>query len=152
MRTTPETKEATRGAGPRLEIRRNFESTPARLFAAWTTAQSLTQWHAPGELTVTLAEVDLRVGGRYRIHMQEPGGGATHKVSGSYHVIEPPRKLVYTWQWEGDPVETEVTLEFIPRGTGTEMVLIQTGFADDAARGHHEKGWTAIMERLARHY
>jgi uncharacterized protein YndB with AHSA1/START domain len=138
------------GAQP-LQVRRIFKAAPERLFAAWTTAEELTRWHAPGALSVVLAEVDLRPGGRYRIEMAEPAGGTVHKVSGTYRVVDPPRKLVYTWRWEGEPIETQVTLEFHPAGTGTELVLTHHGFANEDARAHHEKGWTAIMESLHAH-
>ena len=66
--------------------------------------------------------------------MQEPDEGAVHKVNGIYRVVDPPNKLVYTWQWEGDPAETQVTLEFLSRGTGTELVLTHEGFADGDSR------------------
>jgi uncharacterized protein YndB with AHSA1/START domain len=100
-----------------------------------------------------LAEVDLRVGGRFRIHMREPDG-KEHRVGGAYRVIDPPRKLTYTWQWEtesstNDPVETLVTIEFLPRGKGTELVLTHEGFASEEARRSHEHGWAGIMEKLA---
>ena len=152
MATTPRHEAPPRATEHQLQIRRTFQASPSRLFAAWTTPQELMRWHAPGALTVARAEVDLRTGGRYRIEMQEPGGGAVHKVSGTYRVVDPPRKLVYTWQWEGDPVETEVTLEFLPAGTGTELVLTHAGFANDDARAHHEQGWTGIMTRIAEHF
>ena len=134
-----------------LQIRRVFQAPPERLFRAWTTPEELKRWHAPGALTVELAEVDLRVGGRYRIHMREPGG-AVHKVSGTYRVVEPPRRVVYTWQWEGDPVETQVMLEFIPKGAGTELVLTHGGFPTDDMRAHHEQGWTGILVHFAKEF
>ena len=147
MDSPPKTQAPAGSARYQLESRRVFQASPERLFRAWTTAEQLSRWHAPGPLTVTLAEVDLRVGGRYRIHMTEPGG-TVHKVGGTYQVVEPPRKVVYTWQWEGNPEETEVTLEFLAAGAGTEFVLTHRGFAADDARVHHEQGWTGILEKL----
>jgi uncharacterized protein YndB with AHSA1/START domain len=147
------TRQATSKApAHQLQLRRVFKASPDRLFAAWTTPAELMRWHAPGPLTVTLAEADLRPGGRYRIHMQEPGDGKLHKVGGSYRLIDPPRKLVYTWQWDGDPIETQVTLDFIPSGGGTELVLTHDGFPNDDQRMHHEQGWTAILEKLGEHF
>ena len=140
--------DARPASDTKLQIRRTFQASPDRLFAAWTTPEELKRWHAPGQLTVAVADVDLRMGGRYRIEMQEPDEGAVHKVSGIYRVVDPPNKLVYTWQWEGDPAETQVTLEFLSRGTGTELVLTHEGFADGDSRAHHEQGWTSILERL----
>ena len=66
---------------PSLQVRRLIRADRARVFAAWTTAAELQRWHAPGPLHVSLAELDVRVGGSYRIHMSAPDG-AVHKVSG----------------------------------------------------------------------
>jgi uncharacterized protein YndB with AHSA1/START domain len=136
----------------RVQLRRTFETPPERLFAAWTTPEELRRWHAPGPLSCVLAEVDLRVGGRYRIHMRAPEG-KEHHVSGVYRVVEPGRKLVYTWKWEtattnNEQADTLVTVEFVPKGTGTELVLTHEGFASEEARRNHEQGWTGIMEKV----
>ena len=130
-----------------LQVRRVFQASPDRLFKAWTTPEELRRWHAPGPLTVALAEIDLRVGGRYRINMRTPEG-VDHRVSGVYRIVDPPRKLVYTWQFEGDPIQTEVTLDFVPVGAGTELVLTHRGFHTDQACGNHEKGWLGIFAKL----
>jgi uncharacterized protein YndB with AHSA1/START domain len=110
----------------------------------------LKRWHAPGPLTVSLAEIDLRVGGSYRIHMREPGG-AEHRVTGVYREVDPPRRVVYTWTWEdaSDVQNSVVTLEFIARGENTEVVLRHEGFETTTQRDSHESGWTSIVEKLA---
>ena len=136
----------------RLQVRRVFDAPPERLFQAWTTPEELRRWHAPGPLSCVLAEIDLRVGGRFRIHMREPDG-KEHRVGGTYRVIDPPGKLSYTWQWEtkssnNDLVETLVTIEFLPSGKGTELVLTHEGFATEETRNSHEHGWTRILEKF----
>src|SRR3954467_14261328 len=94
-------KETTSPPTPVLEVRRLIRAPRQRVFDAWTKAEELKAWHAPGPLTVSLAEIDLRVGGAYRIHMQAPDG-SEHRASGVYREIDPPRKVVYTWGWDGD--------------------------------------------------
>jgi len=113
----------------------------------------LKAWHAPGPLTVSFAEIDLRPGGAYRIHMREPDG-KEHRVSGVYREVDPPRKVVYTWGWDGDhPVKDSlVTLEFIARGNSTEVVLRHDGIMDDKERANHEHGWTAILDKFEARY
>jgi predicted dithiol-disulfide oxidoreductase (DUF899 family)/uncharacterized protein YndB with AHSA1/START domain len=147
MATTPSQPEPL---SHRLQVRRTFDASPARLFHAWTTPEDLKRWYAPNDLTVALAQVDLRVGGQYRIHMRKPDG-TEHRVTGRYEVIEPPHKLAFTWQWEGegDPAETLVTVDFQARGTGTELVLTHERFATAKARDGHQQGWSAILEKLA---
>jgi uncharacterized protein YndB with AHSA1/START domain len=97
-----------------------------------------------------LAEVDLRVGGRYRIHMRGPDGTEFH-ASGIYREIEPPRRLVYTWTAETTPDvrDSVVTVEFHARGGGTEVVLRHEGLPTEESRERHGEGWNGCLEKLA---
>jgi glutathione S-transferase len=140
-------------APPTLEVRRTIRAPRQRVFDAWTKTEELKAWHAPGPLTVSLAEIDLRPGGKYRIHMREPGG-KEHKASGVYREVDPPRKIVYSWGWDGDhPVkDSTVTIEFFERGDATEVVLTHSGIMQDGERKKHTDGWTSILEKLAAHF
>ena len=137
------------GEAEALEVRRTFRARAERVFAAWTTPEEMKRWSAPGPLTTPLAEVDLRVGGRYRIHMREPDG-AEHRVRGVYREVEPPRRLVYTWAWEGDPQETDsvVTVEFNERDGATEVVVRHEGLPTKDSRDQHEQGWSGCIAKL----
>lgn len=143
-----------------LRITRTFTATREKVFRAWTDPDELKQWFAPSDDYATpLAEVDLRVGGRYRIEMKAPDG-ESYIVGGEYWKIDPPAKLVFTWAWEeghscdkeGLQTENEmlVTLEFIQRGQATELILTQEDFRDAAQRDKHEEGWTGCLDRLAK--
>jgi uncharacterized protein YndB with AHSA1/START domain len=143
----------TTAAPPSIEIRRTIRAPQQRVFDAWTKPEELKAWHAPGPLTVSLAEIDLRPGGGYRIHMREPDG-KEHRVSGVYREIDPPKKVVYSWGWDGEHLvkDSVVTVEFHDRGSATEVVITHAGIADDRERGEHQKGWTAIMDKLEARY
>jgi uncharacterized protein YndB with AHSA1/START domain len=136
--------------GETLEVRRTFSAPPARVFEAWTTPEEVKLWAAPGPLDVPVAEVDLRVGGGYRIHMRDPDG-KEHRVVGTYREVDPPRRLVYTWSWETDPTagDSLVTVEFHDRRGATEVVLRHEGLPDAAKRDRHEVGWTGCLEKFA---
>ena len=138
---------------PTLEVRRTIRAPRERVFHAWTTPEELSAWHAPGPLTVSLAEIDLRPGGAYRIHMRTPDG-IEHRVTGVYREVDPPNKVVYTWAWEGEHVvkDSVVTVEFLARGDATEVVLTHSGIADEAERANHTQGWTAILDKLEAAY
>ena len=100
-----------------------------------------------------MAEVDLRVGGGYRLAMHDPGSGDTHVVRGEYTEVVPPERLVYTWTWEHDSpgsAGSVVTVVFRDDGPRTTVQLTHTGFADAAAVARHEHGWQAVMDTLER--
>ena len=130
-----------------LEIRRLIPAARERVFDAWTQAKELDRWSAPSPMTAR-AEVDLRVGGRYRIVMRDPDG-VERSVGGVYRVVERPSKVVYTWKWEETPrAESIVTVEFHDRGKETEVVLRHEGLPDADSRARHEHGWKGCLDNL----
>jgi uncharacterized protein YndB with AHSA1/START domain len=132
-----------------VTITRLVKATPERVFAAWTTPEMMKQWNAPGDRTNPVVEVDLRVGGRYRIHMAAPDG-KTSKVTGIYREIDRPHRLVYTWFWETNPAlgEMLVTVEFRSRGSETEIVLVHADCVSEEAANNHRNGWLGALPKL----
>ena len=134
-----------------LSLVRKLKAAPEKVFEAWTDPQTLKRWMGPSEdMTVPLAESDPKVGGRYRIVMRE-ANGTEHKVGGVYRIVDPPRKLAFTWAWEGssDP-ETLVTIELRASAGGTEMTLTHTKFGTESARDLHGQGWAGCLNKLER--
>lgn len=136
------------GSESKLRLRRAIEAPRDWLWRAWTEEEGLKRWHAPGETEVDYAEVDLRVGGKWRIHMRGPDG-AVYRVHGEYREIEEPSRLVYTWRWEHNPDEdTLVTVEFAEAGSVTEVILTHTGLVSEGSRERHEHGWLGCLDKL----
>lgn len=138
-----------------LRITRTFRASRENVFQAWTTPNALKQWFGPSaEFSIPVVELDLRVGGRYRIQMIDPSG-QSHTAIGEYREIAQPEKLVFTWSWEGGvacngtPIgETLVTVELRQKGNETEMTLTHDLFPDAQTRDNHYEGWTGCLERL----
>ena len=132
-----------------LSLVRTIKASPEKVFAAWTEPKTLKKWMSPTEqMEVAVAETDLRVGGRYRIVMREPDG-KEHKIAGVYKEIENPKKIAFTWGWEGSPeAETLVTVELRKKGAATELTLTHFKFADDKTRDMHNQGWVGCIGRL----
>jgi uncharacterized protein YndB with AHSA1/START domain len=144
-----------RGSDTILWMEQTFSATREKVFAAWTHPEVLRRWWAAGpEWTSPWVEVDLRVGGSYRLGMTAPGSADTHVVAGEYLEVDPPERLVYTWRWEspgapgGDAV-TLVTVAFHDAGAaGTTVVLTHSGFPDAASHDRHGAGWRACLANL----
>jgi uncharacterized protein YndB with AHSA1/START domain len=140
-----------------LRAERTFDAPREAVFAAWTNPEVLRRWWAsePGWQSPS-AEVDLRVGGRYRLSMGDPHSGAVHTVAGEYTEVRPPEHLAYTWAWEGDPPEMEgsagtlVTVEFAENDGRTTVTVVHTGFATEQARDLHTGGWGGCLDSLGR--
>ena len=136
-----------------LKISRIFQAPREQVFQAWTDPDLLRKWwHMSADATTPIAEVDLRVGGRYRLAMKPTDSDDLFIVSGVYQVVEPPLRLVYTWAWEGpaDEPETLVTVEFLDHGETTEVVVHHGGFVAAERRDEHSGGWEACINQLER--
>jgi len=136
---------------PSLTIKRRFNASPAKVFAAWTDPEKVKHWMGPGEVKVLVTECDPRKGGRYRWLMQAPDG-EQHDVSGVYREFIPNEKLVFTWAWKTTPErESLVTLTFKPDGDGTLFTMLHEQFFDETARDSHNKGWTGAIDKLEKY-
>ena len=136
--------------GLTLYLRRRLLAPPAAVFDACTDAQQLAEWWGPHGFTAPGVDLDLPVGGSYRIAMQPPDGALFH-LSGEFREIDPRARLVYSFRWENpDPEdrETVVTVSLRDLGESTEFGLVQTGFAIERRRALHEAGWTDSLDRL----
>jgi uncharacterized protein YndB with AHSA1/START domain len=137
------------GAGSvSLVVRRLVHAPAARVFAAWTEPEHLKKWWGPTSVVCTGAEVDLRVGGRYRIANSFPDGQVVW-IAGAFEVVEPPSRLIYSWALEGVARTAErVTVRFEPRGQDTEVVVVHDRIPDAPTRAQHEQGWLGCLDGL----
>ena len=111
-----------------FRLERSFAASPEDVFDAWTNPKVLERWWSvQSSQGAPRCEVDLRVGGRYVLRMRDDTG-ELHIVGGEYREVDRPRRLVYTWRWEGDggphPGHVSiVTVEFRADGGMTTVVL-----------------------------
>ena len=135
-----------------LEIERTFDARAQEVFDAWTNEEVLRRWlHGDPEWETPTAEVDLRVGGRVRIVMRDPEAGEEHGASGEYTVVDPPRRLAFTWHWDDQDSERQlIELEFIERDGATTVRMTSYGIATEERRDSHREGWGTCFDNLDR--
>ena len=132
-----------------LQIIRFFDSTPDVVYSAWTEVNQLKKWHAPTNAKVSRVEIDLQIGGKYKIVMMSDDEGDSSTVTGEYIEIETNKRIVYTWGWEGsERVETQVTVEFYKKNGGTELLLTHECFVSTETRDKHNYGWSSCLDML----
>lgn len=134
----------------KLVIRKLIPASREEVFAAWTEAESVAQWMCPGQVITAPAQLDVRVGGSFRILMKTETEDIEH--TGEYQVVDPPSKLVFTWISKGTGHQpTLVTIELSQHGNACELVLTHEGFTNADAVKRHHGGWSQIVDRLALH-
>lgn len=137
-----------------IVIRRVVAASQDIAFEAWTSPEHVRRWWCPTETArCTLCEIALRVGGRYRLHMDDPGEGTKCKVEGEFREISPPHRLVYTWNaitHQGEVQNTLVTVEFRSLGEdATEVVIRHSDLPDTPIREGHDEGWRSMLASYA---
>ena len=135
----------------KLELSRKFNATPQRVYAAWTKPEHMLQWFAPGPMTTPVAEVDLRVGGQYRVVM-ERDTGEQFDVRGVYHEVTEGARLVFTWQWVRENSKAMlISLGFEPDGEGTRLTLLHEAFPSEESCQEHAHGWEGCLGSLGQY-
>jgi uncharacterized protein YndB with AHSA1/START domain len=107
-----------------LVITRSISAPPHIVFEAWITAELFQRWWVPKSLGLTLlsCELDVRVGGTYRLVFQHPAAPEGMAFHGRYLEVTPPSRLVWTnEEADGSGQITTVTLE--ERAGQTLLVL-----------------------------
>jgi uncharacterized protein YndB with AHSA1/START domain len=133
---------------PSLTLRRWFNASPAKVYAAWTDPKRLAQWWGPGTPEdMRVIELDVRVGGRFHVGFEFQG--ERHDVHGEYKEVVENEKLVFSWYWKSTAERvSQVTVKTRADGDGCMLTLIHEQLFDEAARLGHTRGWTASLNKM----
>jgi uncharacterized protein YndB with AHSA1/START domain len=133
-----------------LHLEKRVGAPREAVFAACLEPERLAEWWGPSGFTSPSIELDPRPGGKYRIAMQPPDGELFY-LRGEFREVDPPGRLVYTFEWEDpDPDDRAnvVVLSFVETVGGTTVILDQGPFATEARHELHRAGWTDSFVRL----
>ncbi|WP_029138548.1 SRPBCC family protein [Nakamurella lactea] len=117
------------------QVTRTIEiaARPAAVWDWFSSAERLRRWLAPD------LEIDVRVGGRYRMRAAEDAGW----IVGAVLEMVPEQLLALSWMEEDagwiHPARLTITLKPVP--AGTEVSLTHDGFA-----GIGKSGWERIVQ------
>jgi uncharacterized protein YndB with AHSA1/START domain len=100
--TTSGTATVSLPADDQILITREFGAPRHLVYRAWTTPELVKRWWSGQRGEVTLAEIDLRVGGRWRYVMVTPDGFEV-AFHGEYRELVPNERIVSTEVYEGAP-------------------------------------------------
>jgi uncharacterized protein YndB with AHSA1/START domain len=127
-----------------IEVETLVRASPQTVFSYFVDPVKYRRWKG------LEAELDPRPGGVYCVRMT-----ADSTVRGTYEVVDPPRRLVFTWGLEGNPEvppgSTRVEVTFIPESdVGPTLVRLRhEGLPTEDWRTRHAEGWTHYLGRLA---
>jgi uncharacterized protein YndB with AHSA1/START domain len=150
--------------GPDAVVMERIIDAPVELvWRLWSEPQHFANWYGPDGATVSVKEMDVRVGGTRSVEMEveTPGGRRRMWFVGEHRVVDPGRRLVYTESMADEtghlltaadmgmpadhPVTTEITVELDDLDGRTRMVMTHLGVPADSPGA---TGWTMAFDKL----
>lgn len=144
-----------------IVIERTFNASIEFIWQLWTEAEQFQKWYGPKGMTIPVANMDVRVGGKRLICMASPDGSMKMWFTGEYKEVNPTSRLVYTESMadengnvlspaamgmpESHPETTEVIVELEDLDDRTKMVMTHAGVpADSPGAG----GWNMAFDKI----
>jgi uncharacterized protein YndB with AHSA1/START domain len=135
MAVSSGTAKVTLPTDEQILITREFDAPKHLVYKAWTTPELVRRWWSARRGEMTVAEIDLRVGGKWRYVMVATGGFEV-AFRGEYREIVPNERIVSTEIYEGMPdaeaLDTVTFTEVDGRTTLTLLVQHRTKADRDA--------------------
>jgi uncharacterized protein YndB with AHSA1/START domain len=120
---------------------------PERVFQALSTREIVEWWVNPGVFDTREWQGDVRVGGRWSA--SGIARGAPYTLQGEFLEVDPPRKLVQTWNRLGMPGEPSVLTYLLePITGGTRLTVRHAGIVASEQRQGVSAGWRSSFDRL----
>ena len=133
---------ASAETGAAVEVETRIAASPETVFDFFTDPDKLIQWMGRS------AELDPRPGGAFRCDIN-----GRSVASGEYLELDPPRRIVFSWGWEGAdnvtlPGSSRVEVQLEGEGEGTRLRLIHSDLPSEESAEKHRHGWEHYAERL----
>lgn len=135
-----------------VRLHRVLRAPSDRVYRAFTDKSALEYWLPPYGFTGTVHEIDVRVGGGYRMSFTNFSGGDSHAFTVEYLELEPGKRIRHTDRFdsEGLPGEMTVTIDLREVSCGTELSIVQEGIPAVIPEEMCYLGWQESLEQLAR--
>jgi len=125
-----------------------IEAESERVFRALTSEEIIAWWVRPGVFDTREWSCDMRVGGRWRA--SGISRGQPYVQEGEFLEIDPPHKLIHTWDGAGRPDLPSTVTYLVERfEKGTRLNIRQTGFVSSDVCNAFAIGWETSLKRLA---
>jgi uncharacterized protein YndB with AHSA1/START domain len=119
----------------------SIAASPETVWEFFVDPEKLIRWKGMN------ADLDPRPGGVYLCEVI-PG----HTARGKYVELDPPRRLVFTWGWDGQegvpPGSSTIEVELTPEGKGTSLRFVHRDLPNTESVESHAHGWDHYLPRL----
>ena len=133
-----------------VRLHRVLRAKPEKVYRAFIDADAMVKWLPPNGFTGKVHEMDVRVGGRYRMSFTNFSTGNSHAFGGEFLEIIENEKLRYSDKFEDPnlPGDMETTIEIREVSVGTELNIVQTGIPEMIPAEACYLGWQESLKLL----
>lgn len=135
-----------------VSLHRVLKASPEKVFRAFTEASAMASWLPPYGFTCTVHEMDVKVGGGFRMSFHNFSTGNGHSFGGKYVDIKPNEFLKYTDTFDDPNLPGEMTTSVWLKKNiaGTEIKIEQTGIPSMIPVEMCYLGWQESLDKLTK--
>jgi uncharacterized protein YndB with AHSA1/START domain len=134
-----------------VRLHRVLKAKPEKVYRAFLDVAALAKWLPPFGFTCTVAHLEAKVDGTFRMSFTNFSTGAGHAFGGKYLALVPGELIRYTDQFDDPnlPGTIEVTIALKPVLCGTELHITQSGLPAVIPVEMCYLGWQESLVQLA---
>ena len=131
-----------------VRVERIFDADVKLMWRTWTEPELIKLWFGSDpDGTVEEVEMDLRIGGAYRVSFTD-SDASRHACKGRILTIIEHELLVWSWEWESEPgYVSQLKVTFHPLGEKTNVVLEHSNLNPES-RHVYDKGWNGGLDKI----
>ena len=135
-----------------VSLHRVLKASPEKVYRAFTEANALASWLPPYGFICTVQEINVRVGGNYKMSFYNFSTGNSHSFGGKYIEIKPNEFLKYTDKFDDPNLAGEMTTSVWLKKVlvGTELKVLQEGIPSVIPAEMCYLGWQESLEKLTK--
>jgi uncharacterized protein YndB with AHSA1/START domain len=135
-----------------VSLHRVIKTTPEKLYRAFTEPSAMAAWLPPYGFLCTVHEMNVKVGGTFKMSFQNFGTGHSHSFGGEYVELKPNEFLKYTDKFDDPNMPGEMTTSvWIKKNlAGTELKVEQVGIPPQIPAEMCYLGWQESLDKLMR--
>jgi len=134
-----------------VKLHRVLRAAPEKIYRAFLDAGAMAKWLPPYGFTCTVHQMDVRVGGMFRMSFTNFSTGHGHSFGGEYRELVAGERIRYSDVFDDPnlPGEMETTVVLRAVSCGTEVNITQEGIPEVIPAEMCYLGWQESLAQLA---
>lgn len=133
-----------------LSLQRVFKASPEKIYRAYTEPDAMAFWLPPDGYLCMVHQMDVRVGGHYKMSFRHFATGREHPFGGEFLEIKPNEFIKHTDVFDDPEPAKVITSIWIKKvSVGTELKIVQEGLPSAMPPEMCCLGWQESLDKLA---